>query len=62
MFVGVLFHGCKNGEDDIYMWRRLRGAYRSLSLPAMTDEPLPTKELWDVTDYCHNRKKQLITV
>jgi hypothetical protein len=37
---------------------------RSLLLPQLTfhdsDEPPPTKELWDIIDYCHSRKKQLI--
>jgi hypothetical protein len=32
----------------------------SAYLPYDSDKPPPTKELWDVTDYCHIRKKQLI--
>jgi hypothetical protein len=29
-------------------------------LPYDSDEPPPTKEVKDITDYCHSRKKQLI--
>jgi splicing factor 45 len=32
----------------------------SAYLPYDSDEPPPTKEVRDITDYCHNRKKQLI--
>jgi hypothetical protein len=32
-FVGVLYKGSNNGEDDLYMWRRLRRAHCCLSLP-----------------------------
>jgi hypothetical protein len=32
----------------------------SAYLPYDSDEPPPTKELQDVTGYCHSRKKQLI--
>jgi hypothetical protein len=32
----------------------------SAYLPYDSDEPPPTKEVRDIIDYCHSRKKQLI--